>query len=313
MQCQGGPSKDPDVMFSPSHFLAAIPLNAQKYSHHEVELLSFLSNSVFVGLIVLGIIFLFVRGSTSKMALVPNTPGGQNMFESIVEALYSMLEGIVGKHMIAKTFPLLASFFLFIVTANWFGLLPGVGTIGFGHEPPGAGLSHHHLDMPLLRPANADLNMTLAMALLFMIFWLIWTLQEVGVGGFLEHMFGVKGGVKGALKFMLMPIFIFVGFIEVVSIGFRPVSLSLRLFGNIFAGENLLHTMMTLGKTVGAPDWASFLMSIIIPIPFYFLELLVGVLQALVFTLLCAVYIQLSTSHEEGHGDEHGHADAHAH
>lgn len=299
-------------MFS-SHFLAAIPLNAQKYQHHDVPFLSFLSNSVFVCLIVLGIIFLFTRRSTSKMALVPDSPGGQNLFESIVEMLYSTLEGIVGKHMIAKTFPLLATFFLFIVTANWFGLLPGVGTIGFGHEPPGAMLSQHHLETPLLRPANADLNMTLSMALLFMVFWLIWTFSEVGVGGFFEHVFGVKGGVKGALKFMLMPIFIFVGVIELISIGFRPVSLSLRLFGNIFAGENLLHTMMTLGNTIGAPAWVSGLMSVIIPIPFYFLELLVGVLQALVFTLLCAVYIQLSTTHEEGHGDDHGHADAPAH
>ncbi|MBS0657554.1 MAG: F0F1 ATP synthase subunit A [Verrucomicrobia bacterium] len=302
-------------MISSSPFLAAIPLNAQKYAHHDHELAAFLSNSVFVALVVLGIIFLFVRRSTSKMALVPSSPGGQNMFEGVVEALYSMLEGIVGKHMIAKTFPLLATIFIFVVTANWFGLLPGVGTIGFGHEAPGAMLSHHHLDTPLLRPANADLNMTLSMALLFMVFWLIWTLQEVGVGGFLEHMFGVKGGVKGALKFMLLPIFIFVGFIELISIGFRPVSLSLRLFGNIFAGENLLHTMMTLGKTVGAPEVVSFILSILVPIPFYFLELLVGVLQALVFTLLCAVYIQLSTSHEEGHGDDHGHekGDAHAH
>ena len=100
--------------------------------------------------------------------------------------------------------------------------------------------------------------------------------------------------------------------IEVISIAFRPVSLSLRLFGNIYAGENLMHTMSDLGETMGMPLRVSFLMKVIIPIPFYFLELLVGVVQALVFTLLCAVYIKLTTSHEDGaHGAAHGPRSAH--
>jgi F-type H+-transporting ATPase subunit a len=90
-----------------------------------------------------------------------------------------------------------------------------------------------------------------------------------------------------------------------VSIGFRPVSLSLRLFGNVFAGESLLTTMITLGQTLGLPTWVSAIVSVIVPIPFYFLELLVGLLQALVFVLLCAVYIQLSTSHDEEEGAHH--------
>jgi len=98
---------------------------------------------------------------------------------------------------------------------------------------------------------------------------------------------------------VLIPVFLFVGVIEVVSIAFRPVSLSLRLFGNVFAGENLLTTMITLGKNLGLPEWVAYPMSIVIPVPFYFLELLVGLLQAAVFMLLCAVYIQLSTSHDE--------------
>jgi F-type H+-transporting ATPase subunit a len=101
------------------------------------------------------------------------------------------------------------------------------------------------------------------------------------------------------MAMLLAPIFFFVGIIEIVSIGFRPVSLSLRLFGNIFAGENLLITMITLGKTLGVPGWLSAIISVIVPIPFYFLELLVGLLQAMVFVLLCAVYIQLSTTHDE--------------
>ncbi len=287
-------------MFSIPPILASIPLNAQRAEGYP----SWLSNSVFVGVIVVGIILLMVRRSTSKMELVPTSPGGQNLFESVVEGLYSTLEGIVGKHMIARVFPLLATFFLFIVVANWFGLLPGVGTVGFGAHPPGAGLSLHEIEVPLLRPTNADLNMTLAMALISMVAWLIWTLQEQGIVGFIKHTFGVKGGLKGMMALLLAPLFFFVGVIEIVSIIFRPVSLSLRLFGNIYAGENLLHTMSTLGQILNLPGWLSAVMSVVIPIPFYFMELLVGILQALVFTLLVAVYIQLSTSHEESHGDE---------
>ncbi len=170
------------------------------------------------------------------------------------------------------------------------------------------------MDAPLLRPANADLNLTLGMALVFMIFWAIWSFQELGVGGFFSHIFGPKGDVQGWMKYPLVVIFAFVGVIEVVSIAFRPVSLSLRLFGNIYAGENLMHTMSDLGETMHMPTALSFLMKVIIPIPFYFLELLVGVVQALVFTLLCAVYIKLTTSHDEGaHDAAHGATPADAH
>ena len=106
---------------------------------------------------------------------------------------------------------------------------------------------------PLLRPANADLNMTLGMALFFMAWWLFWTIQEVGVIGFLKHIFAPKGGLKGALWFALLPLFAFVGVIEMISIAIRPVSLSFRLFGNMYAGETLLHTMSALGGQSAIP------------------------------------------------------------
>ena len=266
-----------------------------------------ITNSIIVAAVVAGIILLLARSATRKMELVPGRVGTQNAFEMVVEALYDMVEGIVGRHMVAKVFPLLATLFIFILISNWFGLLPGVGTIGFGEHHHGPFLSLAHVEAPLLRPANADLNLTLGMALVFSIFWLIWSFKELGVGGFFGHIFGPKGGVKGWLAIGLMPIFIFVGLIEVVSIAFRPVSLSLRLFGNIYAGENLMHTMSTLGDALPAP--LPIILAVLVPIPFYFLELLVGVVQALVFTLLCAVYIQLTTSHE---GGEHGaHDDVH--
>ncbi len=284
--------------------LADIPLYAERYDWAP----GWLSNSVFIGIIVLLLILAWTRRATKNIALVPARPGGQNLAEGIIEMLYSTLVGIVGPRMIARTFPLLATFFLFILASNWFSLLPGVGTIGFtAHRGPF--LSAEHLDTPLLRAGNADLNMTLGMALLFMIFWLYWTISELGVVGFVKHTFGVKGGLKGLMAVLLAPLFIFVGVIEIISIAFRPVSLSLRLFGNVYAGETLLHTMADLGNVLHLPKAVAFIMSILIPIPFYFLELLVGILQALVFTLLCAVYIQLSTTHEEGEGhDDKAHA-----
>ena len=255
------------------------------------------TNSFVFTVIVTGLIVWVARWATRNMQLVPSGP--QNLFEIVVETLYNTFEGIVGRHMISKVFPLLATLFIFILAANWIGLIPGVGTIGFGK--PGWGiLSLSEVDAPLLRPANADLNMTLAMALLFMGLWVVWTVQEVGVIGFLKHEFAPKGDISGFLRFALLPLFLFVGIIEMISIAIRPVSLSFRLFGNIYAGETLLHTMQTIGA--GLPFGLGFLTSVLFPLPFYFLELLVGLLQAFVFAMLCAVYIKLSTGSEGEHG-----------
>ncbi|MBN8710823.1 MAG: F0F1 ATP synthase subunit A [Verrucomicrobia bacterium] len=276
---------------------SSLTLNAPNFSESElgVGYFEWLTNSILATFIVVAAIVFWARQATRNMQIVPGPT--QNLFEAVVEFLYDMLEGIVGKHMVGRVFSLLASLFIFILIANWFGLLPGVGSIGWGHPDH----SGHGFDItvPLLRPTTADLNMTLGMATVFMFFWIYWTLSEVGVKNFLAHIFGVKGGLKGIAALLLAPIFFFVGIIEVISILFRPVSLSLRLYGNVFAGENLLSSMINLGRDLGLPDWLSAGMSVLVPIPFYFLELLVGVLQALVFTLLCAVYIQLSTTHDE--------------
>ncbi|MEI6033570.1 MAG: F0F1 ATP synthase subunit A [Verrucomicrobiae bacterium] len=259
-----------------------------------------LTNSILVSVFISGFVIWLCRSATRKMSIIPSPL--QNAFELVVEGLYDMLEEIVGRHMISRTFSFLATLFIFILASNWFSLVPGVGSIGWGDAKPGMFFNLPHVDTPLLRPTTADLNMTLAMALIFMFLWLYWSLTEMGLKDFLLHLFGVKGGLKGFLAVALAPIFFFVGIIEVVSILFRPVSLSLRLFGNVFAGENLLSSMITLGKDLGFPTWVAILASISIPIPFYFLEILVGVLQAFVFMLLCAVYIQLSTSHTEDDG-----------
>jgi hypothetical protein len=136
------------------------------------------------------------------MELLPK--GRQNLFEALVEILYTTFEGVVGKHMIPKVGSLLATLFIFILTANWFGLVPGVGTIGFG-EPGGGPLGLKEVSQPLLRPANADLNMTFGMAIFFMIWWVIWTWQEIGPIAFLKENFAPKGGVKGFMRAALLP------------------------------------------------------------------------------------------------------------
>ena len=260
----------------------------------KVSFLQFITNSVLVALIVLGVILWVSKKATTNMTLVPHK--WQNFFESVVEFLYGQVEAVAGKHMAPKAFPLLGSLFVFILVSNWFGLLPGVGTIGWG-EGTGGFLSVKEVHDPLLRPATADLNMTLGLSISAFCVWLYLTIREVGVWGFLVHTFGPKGGLKGVMGMVVAVVFLFVGVIEVISILIRPLTLAIRLYGNIFAGENVLHTMSGMGGFIG---------SVLAPFPFYFMELLVGLLQAVVFTLLCTVYVQLSTTH-----DDHGHEEHH--
>ena len=256
--------------------------------------MGFITNSTLVALCVLGIVLWFARKATKNMSLIPHK--AQNFFEFVVEFLYGQVEGIVGAKIAPRVFPLLATIFIYILVSNWFGLLPGIGTIGWGE---GTGfMSVKEIHDPLLRPPTADLNMTFGLSVSMFLVWLYVTIKEVGVIGFLKHTFGAKGGLKGLMGAMVALVFLFVGVIEVFSIVFRPVTLSFRLFGNVLAGENVLHTMSGMGGFIG---------SVLAPFPFYFMELLVGLLQAIVFTLLSAVYIQLSTTHDDDHGHEEAH------
>jgi F-type H+-transporting ATPase subunit a len=145
---------------------------------------------------------------------------------------------------------------------------------------------------PLLRGGNADLNMTFAMSMIFFACWIIWAVQSVGIKGVFMDLFGPKGDTTGALKVLMIIVFFLVGFLEVLSILFRPISLSFRLYGNIFAGENMLESMARLVPGFG---W-------LLPVPFYFMELLVGIVQALVFMLLTAVFTMLICMHQDEHG-----------
>jgi F-type H+-transporting ATPase subunit a len=239
---------------------------------------------VAIGLIV------FAQYATRRVEAVPR--GAQNFWEWLVEGLYGFLEDIIGHDLVKKTFWFFASVFIFILFANWFGLIPGVGTIGWGSY---SATGKFQISEPLLRGANADLNMTLAMAVVFFACWLVWALQSNGPIGFLKHLFAPKGDATGALKLLLIVVFFLVGFLEILSILFRPVSLSFRLYGNIFAGENMLESMARLVPGMG---W-------LLPVPFYFMELLVGLVQALVFMLLTAVFTMLICQHDEEHTTAH--------
>jgi F-type H+-transporting ATPase subunit a len=250
-----------------------------------------ITNSMVVTWIVAIALIVFAQLATRKMSEVPG--GAQNFLEWVVESLYLFLEGLLGARLVQRTFWFFATVFIFILAANWISLFPGVGTIGWGHRTA----HHFEVDQPFLRGANADLNLTLAMALVFFACWIVWALREVGLRGMLRELFAPKGESTGVLRLTMIPVFFAAGLLEVISILFRPVSLSLRLYGNIFAGENMLETMATLVPGLG---W-------LLPVPFYFMELMVGLVQALVFMLLTAVFTLLICQHEEaGPGVAHG-------
>ncbi len=272
--------------------MEALPLNAPRF--HIGPFL--VTNSMLVTWIVAVGIIVFAQVATWNMQEVPE--GAQNFLEWLVEGLYNFLESIIGHQLVKKTFWFFATIFILILFSNWFGLIPGVGTVGFGL--PTGPLSIEKVSEPLFRGANADFNMTFAMAIVFFALWLIWALQANGPGGFIMHLFGPKGETKGVMKVLMIVIFIIVGFLETVSILFRPVSLSFRLYGNVYAGENMLEAMSNL---VDHPAWLHTVCAILIPIPFYFMELLVGLVQALVFMLLTAVFtLLICQQHDEGHG-----------
>jgi len=242
-----------------------------------------ITNSMVVTWITALGLIVFARIATRNMKLVPQ--GAQNVWEWLVEGLQTFLEGIIGRHLVQRTFWFFASIFIFILAANWIGLFPGFGTIGWGHQTA----QGFRIDRPLFRGANADLNMTLAMALVFFACWFVWANQELGPLGCLRELFAPKGESTGLMRVVMAIVFFLVGCLNIISILFRPISLSFRLYGNTFAGENMLDTMAELVPGLG---W-------LLPIPFYFMELLVGFVQAMVFMLLTAVFVLLACPQED--------------
>lgn len=248
------------------------------------------TNSMVTSWIVAAVLIIAIRIAVKKPTLIPSH--GQAVVENLVEGVLDLITPIVGKKVAKPAFPFLLGLFTFILIQNWSGLFPGVGTLF---------IRNHTGEMTeLIRPANADLNGTLALAVASIVAWLYFILRYAGPVLVFKDIFGNKANKSEIPALIYYPLFVVfgaVGLIEVVSIIFRPVSLSFRLFGNVFGGENLIHAMSSMSR------WG-------LPIPFYFLELLIGFVQALVFTLLVSVYIGLICNHGDDHHEEHGHGKA---
>ena len=275
-------------LFAPVFALA----NEEGVNPKATDLTSFtvtipVSNSILTTWILAAVIIIAIRVLIGTPKIVPNK--GQALVENMASGLRDALEPIVGKKMIGKTFPVLCGFFVFILLMNWSGLLPGVGTIKYQSA------DGHWLDA--IRPANSDLNTTLALSVLSFLAWTYFVLRYAGFKALVFDLFGNKADKK-ELSFpmwlMLGFIFLGVGGIEVLSIASRLISLPFRLYGNVFGGENLIHTLGGIAPYV-------------VPAIAGMLEVLVGLIQAFVFTLLSAVYIGLICNHDAGHDDEHAH------
>ncbi|MBK1879510.1 F0F1 ATP synthase subunit A [Pelagicoccus mobilis] len=239
------------------------------------------TNSMVTSWVISILLIVGIRMMVGRPQLVPSK--GQAIIEGFLVFVRDMTGPIVGKKAFNAALPFILAFFFYILIQNWSGLIPGVGSLGMGYTGEDG---HFHVTQPWIRPANADWNGTIALALVAMASWLVIVLKYDGPAVLIKDLFGNKADKKevGAGMWMaLWPVFLMVGVIEVISICIRPFTLSVRLFGNIFGGENLLHQTNFF------------------PI-FYFLELMVGFVQPLVFILLFSVYIGLICNHGD---DEH--------
>lgn len=233
------------------------------------------TNSLLMTLIISAIIIIASFVLKSNLKLVPK--GFQNIFEYVVEAFLGLIDSVTqDKKQSKKFFPIVVTIFIFVILSNWIELVPGLGTVGINE----LNKEGHMILVPFIRSASADLNVTLAIALIA-----VFTIQFMGIAAI--------GMRKYAQKFFVSPfhkpyfIGTFVGVLELISEVAKIISFSFRLFGNIFAGEVLLIVMLGLVPYVA-------------PLPFLFLELFVGFVQALVFAMLTLVFLKMAvteTSH----------------
>ncbi len=224
-----------------------------------------ITNTMLTVWVVMALIMITALLLRRQLAMVPH--GLQGAVEAVFEAGQELSEPLLGKEMAVKAFPLLITFFLFITLSNWFGIFPGFGTIGIYQIREG----HREL-VPFFRSVHADLNMTLALAIISVVMTQVFGFVANGAG-YLKRYFNFSN-----------PVLFFVGLLEVVSVFAKIISFAFRLFGNIFAGEVLL-------TIVG------FIAPFLAPLPFYGLELFVGLIQAVVFTMLTLVFFSMATSH----------------
>lgn len=224
-----------------------------------------ITNTLLMAWITMAILCTGGLAATYRPQLVPGR--FQNGVEFILESVLDFFSTVLGSRTQAeKFFPLVFTFFIFILLSNWLGILPGVGTVGIE--------SAEHHTVHLLRSTYSDLNMTIALALISLVATHVIALKTLGVRGHLGKFISFKS-----------PIAFFVGILETIAEFAKILSFSFRLFGNVFAGEVLLAVMM-------------FLLPYLAPVPFLGMELFVGFVQALVFSMLTLVFIKVATSEQ---------------
>lgn len=228
------------------------------------------TNTILVTLVLSLIVIIGSYIVKSRIRLIPR--GFQNVIEAVLEALLNLVDSVTqDRKQSKKFFPLVATIFIFVILSNWVEVVPGLGTIGiFEHH------EDHEILVPFIRSGSADLNLTLALAIVSVMSAQILGIAAIGIG-------------KYAGKFLVSPfakpyfVGTFVGLLEFISEIAKLISFSFRLFGNIFAGEVLLMVML-------------FLIPYFVPLPFLFLELFVGFVQALVFSMLTLVFLKMAVT-----------------
>jgi len=259
------------------------------------------TNSLINSWVVVFLLVIFALMVKSKIRNIPR--GIQNYLEIIFDGALSLADSITGsRERSMKSLPIVFPLFLFILLNNWLGMLPGVGSIGL-IETHGS----ERIFVPIFRGATADLNTTLALAIFAVILTHIFGVMMTSAWSHLNRFISIESIInipkkiikdKDYTSLLVNPINFFVGIVEVVGELAKVASLSFRLFGNVFAGEVLLGAMAAI-------------FAYILPIPFMFLELIVGVIQALIFSMLTLVFITVMSeshdSHEESHQESHSH------
>lgn len=233
------------------------------------------SNSFITAWLTIIILWLFFGLATRSMSVVPK--GAQNTAEAIIEALVDLADNMAGRGG-REFFALFATIFLFVIINNWFELIPGFTNATICLQPVSASGCDGPDAIAVFRSPSADLNFTLALALIAMFMVQFWSIKHVGVGEWGGKFLNFKGG----------PLGLFVGILELLSELARIISFSFRLFGNLFAGDVLLSVI-------------PFLIPWILVLPFMGLELFVGAIQALIFAMLTLAFVVMATIPHEGH------------
>lgn len=254
------------------------------------------TNSMVCTWILAAVIIVVVRFISRNLKEVPS--GGQNVLEALIEGWEDLMSNVLEPKVVKWVFPLATTYFIFIVFSNLTDLVPGVGSIGFGHPDRNSPMPFaiEHVTRPFFRPPTTDANLTVAMAGIFFVMCLYWAVKYNGPVGVIKHVFGVKVESNKWAYPVLLLLFIFIGVMESFSILFiRPVALALRLYGNIFGGETLL------AMALSQKPWY---FAALVAVPAYFFEFVVCLLQAFVFAMLSVAFVGTLCTHAD---EEHGH------